>query len=177
NSAASAHQQVFDAQIVQMTIDRIKVRQQRPLQFDEVLSRCAVKRTLVAGAQPEQLDSRSENRRWVISNFGKGLLSALEVAGRNQEVEIRKASQQVLFVGRPQRALDFRWKPARGFDASSFGVTRFDAKKPDQISGHKRENAMVLRQRNKFAPVERCEIPIRNARAALHGKIRARQSA
>src|SRR6202140_4664319 len=88
-------------QILHAQINRIEVRQQRPLQFDQVLSISAVKRALVACPKPQAfgcgtLDGRVDLSGRPISDFSQSLLRALEVHGRNQEVEVRKTSQAAI---------------------------------------------------------------------------------
>src|ERR1019366_965012 len=47
----------------------------------------------------------------------------------------------------------------------------------DQVAGNERKNSMVLSQTQEFAPVERREIPIRNALDPLRSQLRASQRA
>ena len=47
----------------------------------------------------------------------------------------------------------------------------------DQVAGHERKNSMVLSQAKNFFPVERREIPIRNALDPLRSQLRASQRA
>src|SRR5271169_5056363 len=66
-------------QIVYFEIDAIELRQHRPLQFDQILSRGTVKGTFVSGPQPQSLDRRRLLLRRAISNLRQSLLGSFEI--------------------------------------------------------------------------------------------------
>src|SRR5208282_6113248 len=186
-----------------MKINSIEMRQQSPLQFDQILSRGAVKRALVTVPQPQSFDSRRKIRSRAITNFRKSLLGSLEVDGRNQKVEIRKAAQAEIAVKRlrqhrpfvgdhPQLPAPEVLHDARQFDCEPQAAPQVRlvcraqraldfrwkaANMFDQVAGRERKNSVVFSQTQNFAPVERGAIPIRNALDPLRNQLRASQRA
>jgi hypothetical protein len=80
-------------------IDGVEIREERPLQLDEIFTAGAVKGSLVSSFEPETLDGWSMEFGRLVVDFRKGDFGLVKIGRRNQKVEVGKIAQGQVAVG------------------------------------------------------------------------------
>src|SRR5215467_5339300 len=91
-----------------MKIHRKEIREQGPLQFEQVLAIRTVERSFISLLQPITFGFRVLGRSF-IAQFTQGLLCFAEVGRRDQEIEIVETSESEISVN----SLRQRWSFVR----------------------------------------------------------------